>query len=171
MIVDAPATGHAVGMLRTPRVIADIARVGPLAKRSETIWQHWTDPRTSAIVAVALAAEMPVNETLDLEGRLTDQLGRGIDLVVANGLYPKKFTGPEVEALAALDGDAGPGVKAAAAAARSQAGRVKLQQSQLRRLKKEAGAPVATLPYLFEPELGVDDVEHLAASLSRDLPA
>ena len=144
----------------------------PCTERSETLWAHWTDPRASAIIAVALAAEMPVNETLDLEQRLHDQLGRGVDLVVANGLYPKKFTGPEVEALAALNGRAdavGPGVKAAAAAARSQASRVKLQQSQLRRLKKDAEAPVATLPYLFEPELDVDDVEHLAAALSREL--
>ncbi len=31
VIVDAPATGHGLGLLRTPRTFADIARVGPIA--------------------------------------------------------------------------------------------------------------------------------------------
>jgi anion-transporting ArsA/GET3 family ATPase len=169
VIVDAPATGHAVAMLRTPRVLADIARVGPLHKRSETLWRHWTDPGASAIVAVSLAAEMPVNETLDLERRVHDQLGREVDLVVANGLYPRRFSAADVEALAALDGRVGVAGRAAASAARSQAARVKVQQAQLRRLRKDASAPVVTLPYLFEPELDVDDVERLAGELEREL--
>ena len=37
VIVDAPATGHGVGLLRTPRTFADIARVGPIAHQGRTI--------------------------------------------------------------------------------------------------------------------------------------
>ncbi len=40
---------------------------------------------------------------------------------------------------------------------------------QLRRLKKEVGDAV-TLPYLFEPELGLADFEKLSAELERKLP-
>src|SRR5436305_12209900 len=37
VIVDSPATGHGVGILRTPRTFAGIARVGPIAHQSRTI--------------------------------------------------------------------------------------------------------------------------------------
>ena len=33
-VVDAPATGHGVAMLRSPRTYADIAKVGPVAKHA-----------------------------------------------------------------------------------------------------------------------------------------
>ena len=37
VVVDAPATGHGVGVLRTPKTFADIARVGPIARQGRTI--------------------------------------------------------------------------------------------------------------------------------------
>src|SRR3954452_21439225 len=116
VIVDAPATGHALGMLRTPRVFADIARVGPLHSQAERLWKYVTDPALSGYVTVALPAEMPVNETLDLEGRLRAQLGRELELVVVNGLYPKRFSSDDVATLSALDGSP-PVARAVAAAA------------------------------------------------------
>ena len=40
VIVDAPATGHGVGLLRTPRTFADIARVGPIAHQGQHDRRH-----------------------------------------------------------------------------------------------------------------------------------
>ena len=37
VIVDAPATGHGVGFLQTPRTFANIARVGPIRQQAETL--------------------------------------------------------------------------------------------------------------------------------------
>ena len=37
VIVDSPAAGHGVGILRTPRTFAEIARVGPIAHQGATI--------------------------------------------------------------------------------------------------------------------------------------
>ena len=47
--------------------------------------------------------------------------------------------------------------------------RGRIQRSHLRRLKREAGAPVSTLPYLFRSEIGLDEYATLAAKLGRDL--
>jgi Anion-transporting ATPase len=161
VIVDAPATGHAMAMLRTPRVFADIARVGPLHGQAQRLWDYVTDPALSGYVAVALPAEMPVNETLDLSGRLRESLGREVELVVANGVYPERFTSADVSALGELDGRVG-AAPAVAAAARSQAARVSAQQAQLGRLRAGARAPVVDLPYLFARDLGLAGVEALA---------
>ncbi len=35
VIVDSPAAGHGVGILRTPRTFAEIARVGPIAHQGQ----------------------------------------------------------------------------------------------------------------------------------------
>ena len=52
VVVDAPATGHGIGILRTPRTFADIARVGPIARQGRTIATTIADPGFTAVVAV-----------------------------------------------------------------------------------------------------------------------
>ena len=69
VIVDAPATGHGMGLLRTPRTFADIARVGPIAHQGRTIADTIADPEFTGVIAVATPEEMPVNETMALAGR------------------------------------------------------------------------------------------------------
>src|SRR4051794_12388557 len=98
VIVDAPATGHGVAMIRTPKQFADIARVGPIAHQGRTIHRFIADREQTGVVAVALPEEMPVNETLMLRDELTDA-GLALDRVVANGCYPKRFTVRDVRAL------------------------------------------------------------------------
>ena len=70
VIVDAPATGHGLGLLRTPKTFGDIARVGPIKRQADTIYEFITDPKPDRrSCAVAWPEEMPVNETLDLQRR------------------------------------------------------------------------------------------------------
>jgi hypothetical protein len=47
--------------------------------------------------------------------------------------------------------------------------RVRGQRSQVRRLRRGLEAPVATLPFLFEPELQLEQLDHLARRLERAL--
>ena len=93
-IVDAPATGHGLALLRAPRTYAEIARVGPIRNHANRIHEFVTDPARTAVVAVALAEEMPVNETIDLQERLRDQLGVELAAVLVNGVLPERFSGP-----------------------------------------------------------------------------
>ena len=98
VIVDAPATGHGVGLLRTPKTFADIARVGPIAHQGRTIADTIADPEFTGVVAVATPEEMPVNETLALAEELArDDLP--LDLVIVNALYPARFEESEIAEL------------------------------------------------------------------------
>ena len=69
VVLDAPASGHGLAMLGTPRTFAEIARVGPIATQARAVAAALDDPARSAIVAVATLEETPVNETLELEER------------------------------------------------------------------------------------------------------
>jgi anion-transporting ArsA/GET3 family ATPase len=162
VVVDGPASGHGVGMLRAPRTFAEIARVGPIAAQARQVAALLEDAGRSALIAVAQPAELPVSETLELEGRVLAALGRPLDALIVNGLLPGRLSAADVDRLAASDG-AVPG--AVVIAARRRHGQATAQQGQLRRLRRHAGAPITTLPFLSRPQLDVDDVRELAGRL------
>ena len=168
VVVDAPASGHGLAMLETPRTFREAVKVGPISRQAGVIHEFVTDPKITGVVAVALAEEMPVNETVELEERLGRELEMPVDQVVVNGVLPERFTGDECEQIEAANGSHPvPAVRAALRAALSEHARARGQRSQLRRLKREIDAPVATLPYLFEGELDLDAFERLSAELER----
>ena len=65
-----------------------------------------------------------------------------------------------------LAGSENGAVRAAARAAVSEHGRARSQRAQLARLRRRVEAPVKTLPFLFEPELGVEAALPLSRRLS-----
>jgi anion-transporting ArsA/GET3 family ATPase len=169
VIVDAPATGHGLGMLRTPKTFADVARVGPIRRRADMIHAFMTDPGLTAVVAVALPQEMPVNETLEFRAKLAAEMGIDLHATIVNALLPDRFSAEEAERVEEADGGHGaPEVEAALGAALSEHRRARTQRAQLRRLRKEI-ADAVTVPYLFEPELGLEEFETLSSELERKL--
>lgn len=166
VIVDAPATGQGISMLRTPKLAADIARVGPVKRQGNTMHNFITDRRITGVVAVALPEEMPVTETIELEQRLKSDVGMDLDLVFMNGLYPKRFTKSETAELEREYPENGNGstekmvLRAALRSALSESKRERMQCEQLGRLKREIRCDTAELPFLFEEEF---DVEHFQA--------
>jgi anion-transporting ArsA/GET3 family ATPase len=167
-IVDAPATGHGLAMLRAPRTYASIARVGPVGRHAERIDSFVRDPVQTGVLTVALPEEMPVNETVEFERALARELGMAIDAIVVNALHPARFKREELERIERVEAGTA-AARAALAAARSEQRRARGEHAQLRRLRRAASAPVATLPRVFEPELGRDDIERLSAELERKL--
>ena len=168
VIVDAPATGHGLGMLRAPKTFGDIARVGPIRRQADSIHAMLTDARQTSIVVVALPEEMPINETLDFRRLLAEQMGLGIDAAIVNGVYPERFSAAEIERMRSLDGRPSAAVRAALEAAVAEHQRARTQRTQLRRLRREAlDGAVTTLPFLFEPELGREEYERLSRELER----
>jgi anion-transporting ArsA/GET3 family ATPase len=168
-IVDAPSTGHGLAMLRAPQTYATVARVGPISRQARIIDSFLRDRESTGVVVVALPEEMPVTETIEIERRLGDELGMAVDRVVVNGMYPRRFGAGDAARLRSLDGRGSPSASAALRAALAEHERARGQRSQLDRLRRRIEAPVATLPYLFEPELRREHLERLANELERRL--
>ena len=168
VILDAPATGQGLAMLEAPATYVKVARVGPVHNQARRIAEFLRDPASTAVLGVALPEEMPVNETLELDSRLRED-GIRLEAVIVNGLYPARFSGEEAKRLSALEGRLPPGARAGLRTALSEHGRARAQRSHLRRLRRSLEAPVGTLPFLFEPELGLPEVEVLARALEASL--
>jgi anion-transporting ArsA/GET3 family ATPase len=189
VVLDAPATGHALGMLRSPHTFGAIARVGPIAGQSQQVRELLEDEARSAYIAVALGTEMAVTEALELQDGLKDQLGRALSAVIVNGLLPQRFTAEELRRIATLaeqapaNGAAGPssGARApasldeesvlraaAASAARTVHERARFQHNQVARLRRRS-FEVIGVPFVWGAELDLAAVERVAELLARKL--
>ncbi|HEY5343994.1 MAG TPA: ArsA family ATPase [Solirubrobacteraceae bacterium] len=177
VILDAQATGHALGMLHSPQTFGAIARVGPIASQTRQVGELLSDPTRSAYIAVALPTEMAVTEALELRDGLRRQIDRTLDAVVVNGTLPRRFSAAELARIEGLDGAApvdGGGehqdsvTRSAALAARAVHDRANFQHNQLARLRRR-DFEVHPVPFLFVPELDLGAVERIAGHLSKQL--
>jgi anion-transporting ArsA/GET3 family ATPase len=168
VIVDAPATGHGLALLRAPRTYADIARVGPIHRQAGIIDAYLHDPAATAVVAVALAEEMPVSETIDLERRLHDELGMALERVFVNAVLPARLTAADARALEGA-GETSPQARAAIDASLASFRSARGQRSQLARLRRGVEAKTVTLPHLLTPDVGRTELEALSRALEHKL--
>ena len=162
VIVDSPATGHGVSFMRTPRVFANIAKVGPMYNQASELDDLITDHEQTGAVVVCLPEEMPVNETVKLEGDLRDDIDVAVDRVIMNGMYPERFIPSERPDLEAMADSEDPVIRAAGMAGVSESRRREAQEEQLKRLQQAiTSTPITTLPFLFEPELSLEAARQL----------
>ena len=162
VILDAPATGHGVGFLQTPKTFANIARVGPIKSQAKALDALIVNRKRTGVAIVSIPEEMAVNESASLERTLTEEVGVTVDRVYMNGLYPERFSADECERIAGVAGNGNGAVRTASNAAVSQCQRRESQCEQLARLEEMVSSPIKTLPFLFEPELGAEQVQTLA---------
>jgi anion-transporting ArsA/GET3 family ATPase len=169
VVLDAPATGHGVAVLRTPKTFADIARVGPIARQGRRIAATIADRDFTGVVAVATPEEMAVNETLALRDALA-QDEMQLDLTILNAVYPARFVAKEVGALAdALHTTESALGRSALEAALSEQARAVTQREQGARLREGLDTPLLELPYLFADHVGRPELELLADALEAEL--
>ncbi len=171
VILDAPATGHALGMLRSPQTFGAIARVGAVARQTGQVQELLGDEARSAYVAVAHGSEMAVTETIELQSALRDGLGRDLSGVVVNALLPRRFSRAELDRIEAFEPDGSAGaatVHAAARAAREVHDRAGFQHAQVARLRRR-GFEVLGVPFMWGPELGLAELHQLASRLGHAL--
>jgi anion-transporting ArsA/GET3 family ATPase len=151
VILDAPATGHGLDMLRVPKVITEVVPAGLLRRDADRAWEMFQDPKRSAVVLVTLPEELPTTETIELARALRDDLKLPIGKVVVNMVLPPLFSKAERAALEGtepISGDDPPDV--AVAAGRSRATRERVQAEALHRLSEELPISPSFLPQLFE---------------------
>jgi anion-transporting ArsA/GET3 family ATPase len=154
IIVDAPATGHAITFLSVPQVILDTVPPGPLADDATWMRDILTDPKTTGVVLVSLPEELPVNETLELHAALSQRVKVPTAAAVLNGFISPRFTDAE---RAQLSGEV-------AEIARVHESRAQLSVVADERLKA-LGVPMLHVPRLYLPQFARPAIEAVAQQL------
>jgi len=160
IVLDLPATGHALTLLGVPRSLLSALPSGPMA--SEAVWMQGllTDPMVTAAVLVSLPEELPVNETLELAQALRTELQIRIGAVVLNQAVRPRF-GPAD--LASLSGR--PGLSRLAQTSEEDARRTEQALERLRAVD----APLVQLPRLVTPQVQRGELVSLGDALAEGL--
>jgi anion-transporting ArsA/GET3 family ATPase len=157
IIIDAPATGHAVTFLNVAQVILDTVPPGPMATDARWMRDTLVDPEVTTAVLVSLPEEMPVNETIELSATLKQKVGIQPGVIILNGAIASRFSQTDIEAIphAALK-----------TLALSQKERADLTSGSFRKLAESTTLPVHTVPRLYLPRFDRKAIEDLALHLA-----
>jgi anion-transporting ArsA/GET3 family ATPase len=169
VILDAPATGHGLDMLRVPRVILDVAPPGVLRRDAETAWSMFTDPSRSGVVVVTLPEELPTTETIELV-RGIEELGLPALTMFVNGVVPPLFS-PEERSKLLVEPkwleirapERAQGGTAAIVAGARRALRERVQAESISRLLDATDLPVGFLPFLLDDASTAEGTRRLAS--------
>jgi anion-transporting ArsA/GET3 family ATPase len=180
VVVDASPTGHIVGQLEAPRAINDLVSVGAIRQQTEWLIEILQDAQKTGIVIVCTPEEMPVNETIELSGRIEDETKVDLAAIVVNRVLPELFGRGEEEVferlrepepvsalVAAVGGPVEPVLDAAELAVtlrRTRAGHLERLREGL-----PGDMPMLYVPYLFVRSHGLRSTRQIADALSAEL--
>ena len=167
VLVDGPAAGHALSLLRSPASIASTVRGGPLRSQAIEIRDLLRDPQRSRLVLVTLPESTPVSELLETMETITDDIDMALGPVVMNGVDHAPEIETLVETLDADDPDAGDldpnSIDANLVdAARFRATRCAVHRREVARLTQALESTPILLPHIARSGLTHDDVRYLA---------
>ena len=165
VIVDAPASGHSLPLLDSPRTLGALATIGPIAETLRTLDRRLHDPAETLVVVVTTAEELAVRETVELYGELTERLGLPVAPPIANAVPARRFTAADEERLAAADvaGVRHPHLDAG----RFEIARRAEARTQLAVLRRALDVRPVRLPFLYEGPEAPEGIARLAAVLGE----
>lgn len=187
VVLDGPATGHALTLLAIPKVICDTVPEGPLTGPARECLALLTDAARCQAVLVTLAEDLPVSESIQLATGLR-QLGLHLGPIVVNRLYPPRFRSgvnalaleeltaaglPKADAASASSPNesADPVLSAVLKAANLQRQRSTLNEHYLKTLQGALPQPQLHAPYLFSSQFARPAIETLADRLAEQVDA
>ena len=156
VVMDAPATGHALSFLSVPQVLLDTVPSGPLAREAEKMRDLLVDPSVTAALLVSLPEEMPINETIELHRALSSQVRMNSVAVVLNMFIEDRFQ-PGDENLVP------PSLRPIVGFHQT---REDLSAAARDRLERELALPVMPVPRLYEPRISRAMIEQVGQRLA-----
>ena len=157
VIVDAPATGHGLTMLDSPKAMMELTVAGPFHENAKLVHDLFMDARKVGIVLVTLPEDMPVNETLDLYDRLGGYR-KQVELCVLNEVHADPI---DPERFARLKH-----ALPSSAAALGERATARTQAQELARERLKAlDCPVRELPFLPGKDVSADELDDFGRGL------
>jgi anion-transporting ArsA/GET3 family ATPase len=152
VVVDLPATGHALSLLDTPGSVHRMLRVGPFAQVARRAQELLLDQTRTELVAVALPEELPINETIELLRRARD-LGVLCRTVVVSRVPAAPLAAADLPLLAQTEQHGGQAVGRLVQAARQEHELAQRAQEQIDRLRAALPVEIVELPLWIVPDL------------------
>ena len=166
VVVDGPATGHALTLLTSPIGLARVARAGPVKEQAEEVSVLLRDKNCCGIVLVTTPEELPISETIEAAFRIEDEADVALEFVVANRVHAD-LAQEALEQLSAIEAELGnPALTVQLREAFAFAfARCEAERPELERLRRELPLPLWILPALDAVSAETEMVAHLSQIL------
>ena len=158
IVLDLPATGHALTLLGVPQSLVSTLPSGPMASEAGWMLELLTDPAVTSAVLVSLPGELPVNETLELAQALRGGLRIKVGALVLNQSVQSRLGPADLAALAGR-----PGLGALVQTHEEDARRTEVALERFRTID----APLVQLPRLVTPEVQRGELVSLGDALAE----
>jgi anion-transporting ArsA/GET3 family ATPase len=135
IVVDGPASGHAVSMLQTATGLRESVSVGAIRQQADEVAAMLADPAITQVLLVTLPEQTPVTETIETAFALEDRVGVRLGPILVNQVDGQRAAMVDTDA---LGGSTRQFVF-------DQLAREATQQAMIRRLKTELPIPVVEL--------------------------
>jgi anion-transporting ArsA/GET3 family ATPase len=168
ILVDAPATGHAITFLTSASGLVNAARGGPLRNQAQDVVDLLADPSRCRVILVTLPEDMPVSETIESAFTLEDKAGVQLGPVIVNACDPAPvgldLPAAEVAQSAGLDLDP-VHLDALEEARLFRLERHGISAAQLDRLARDLPLPQLLVPIMAAETIGPAETDQLASAL------
>jgi anion-transporting ArsA/GET3 family ATPase len=176
IVVDAPATGHAITFLTSASGLVGAARGGPLRAQAQDVVDLLSDPARCRVLLVTLPEELPVSETIESAYTLEDKAGVQLGPVIVNACDPEPVGLERPAAEIAAGAGAGAAIdpahlEALEAARRFRLARHAVSAEQLERLRRELPLPHLLVPALDSESIGPNETRTLSTALAGSVRA
>jgi anion-transporting ArsA/GET3 family ATPase len=167
VILDGPASGHAIAMLRIPDAVRSAMPKGPLARDAGLARTMLSDPNATSVVLVTLPEELPARETLVLVRDL-QELRIPMGPLVVNGMPPADAADPTVERIIAAGANAsgGPALANLVTGISVLGARRRDAERTVASLAADLAMPMLQLPRLPSNDLGPEEISTLSDLLA-----
>jgi anion-transporting ArsA/GET3 family ATPase len=169
ILVDAPATGHAITFLTSASGLVNAARGGPLRTQAQDVVELLSDPARCRVVLVTLPEELPVSETIESAYTLEDKAGVQLGPVIVNACDPEPvgLEHPVAQVVEEAGVTLPPGHQAALEEARDfRLARHAVSAEQIERLRRDLPLPHLLVPALDAASIGPTETRLLADALA-----
>jgi len=169
IVVDAPATGHAITFLTSASGLVGAARGGPLRTQAQDVVDLLNDPSRCRVILVTLPEELPVSEAIESAYTLEDRAGVQLGPLIVNACDPDPvgLDRPAAEVAAAAGATLDPShLDALERARRFRLARHAVSAEQVERLQRDLPLPTLLVPAVETDVIGPAETAVLAQALA-----
>ncbi len=165
IIVDSPATGHGLSLLKQPGTLIDMLQFGPIARQTKDVFDLLSNRKKTGLVLVTLPEELPVNEAIEFMEAAETEMPMPVDLAVINAVYPELFTDDDEAKIREMENESLPGndlFQAMLESAQIRIVRRRIQRAHIDKMRK-AAARVTEIPFYFTNDITLKEAGEIAS--------
>lgn len=167
ILMDAPATGHAVTLLALARLVANISPGGVMKDAAVRMAELIESKDNCCMHVVTLPEEMPVNEGIELVKEAQHRLRIGLGIGIANRVLAPMVDGDDLDALGRMSDNVNEDTAPYIRASILRRDRERWQAEHLRRFVDESRLATVALPDILSTVSSKEQLKRVVGAFAE----